>query len=513
MSTVNTETGPSGNNETMTGSTESADGLRAVLYADGGYYNDEKAGGWGVHGYVYTEKDLPTKGTGNPKALPTRAGYAIDPSTDKEGAVKVVNYVDAFGGVPKARSNNHTELVAAKEALNYALVKGLSHTQIYSDSEYVIKGINQYLPRWEQTGWRGRNGDEIANKEHWVEIRDLLTKFKEQQSVVELAWIKGHNGHTGNEMADQWAGKGNSIGLNGYDVKYSFEEKPDGYWKPKARYNRIFCHSKWYFTSNADEVVRTEDGRFIYWTGEHGDDDDVAKPQADSTNAVLYLKDQDPALEKLRQHYIEQDQRQLGHLFIGALNNITNPNVYADILRFGAPVFRKAKASMSISTNSKMPVVHHVNPTGLYHYNLDNIYHLTDKLDRFLKDDRSIIVTDITDLLYEVTEKKGKTERKIRKEINSTTKCLNVSVNYNTSKVSDLRAMEVIPLKQSKVRLIMGTDIIRRNPLAALAETVKRVAVLTWRESDTVFRYATVIETEEDVGIWASVFGNFKMVD
>lgn len=483
---------------------------KAVLYADGGFYNNEKAGGWGLHGYVYSVNDLPTKGSGNPKAIPTATGYV----EDKESApmVKVVNYVDRFGGVSRAKSNNHTELLAAKEAMTYALDKGLSHTTIYSDSKYVVDNANHQLGNWEKAGWRKRNGEEVSNLEDWKDIASLLTRFKEQKTEVELAWIKGHNGHAGNEMADQWASKGNSIGLNGDDHRYDFEDKPDGYWKPKAKYNRIFCHAKWYFTSLAESTEPSPCGRHVYWTGEHGDDDDVAKPQADAANAVLYLKEQEPVLEKLRQHYIEQDQRQLGHLFIGALSNITNPTIYTDILRFGASVFRKNKANMSIGTNNKVPVVHHSKVSGLSHYNLDNITSLTNKLDRYLAKDKTLQVTDITDLLYEATEKKGVIERKIRKEINSTTKCLDLTVNYNTGKASELREMDVVPHSRAKVRLIMGNDIIRRNALAALADSVQRVVVITWRESDSVFRYATVIETTDDAGIWASVFGNFKMV-
>lgn len=496
----------------MTGSTQaSVSGIKAVLYSDGGFYNNEKAGGWGLHGYVYSVDDLPTKGSGNSSAIPTATGYV----TDKAEApmVKVVNYVDSFGGVPNAKSNNQTELLATKEALTYALSRDIPHTTIYSDSEYVVKGINQGIDRWKQTGWRTRNGDEVSNLSDWKDVAELLEKFKEKQSIVELAWIKGHNGHTGNEMADEWASKGNSIGLNGFQLKYSFEEKPDGYWKPKAKYNRIFCHSKWYFSSNADDNHVSPDGRFVYWTGEHGkDDDDIAKPQADSTNAVLYLKEKEPALEKLREHYIALDVRQLGFLLVGALANITNPSTYADILRFGANVFRKNKATLSISTPKKMPIVHHVTPTGLAHYNIDTINHLTDKLDRFIAGDKSIIVTDITSLLYEVVEKKSGVEHKLRKEINSITKCLDVSVDYNTSKVSDLREMSSIPVSSAKIRLILGTDIIRRNTLAALAETIQRVVVITWRESNEVFRYATIVQTEDDIGIWASVFGNFKMV-
>lgn len=485
-------------------------GHKAVLYADGGFYNNEKAGGWGLHGYVYSVSDLPTKGSGNPKAIPTATGYVED--KDSAPMVKVINYVDQFGGVAQAKSNNHTELLAAKEAIGYALDKGLSHTTIYSDSKYVVDNLNFNLETWKKDGWRKRNGEEISNPDDWKDISSLLTKFKEKNSVVELAWIKGHAGHAGNEMADQWAGKGNSLGLNGSNTTYKFEDKPDGYWKPKAKYNRIFCHAKWYFSSLAEAAQKTADGRHVYWTGEHGDDDDVAKPQADAANAVLYLKEQEPVLEKLRTHYIEQDKRQLGHLFIGALSNITNPTIYGDIERFGAEVFRKNKASMSISTNTKVPVVHHVTPTGLAHYNIDNITSLTDKLDRFLAKDKSIVVTDITDLLYESVEKKSAVERKIRKEINSTTKCLDVSVNYNTGKVNVLRGMDEVPVKRTKVRLIMGNDIIRRNALAALADSVERVVVITWRESDEVFRYATVIETKDDAGVWASVFGNFKMV-
>lgn len=506
----------------MSGSTEQVSPTtRAVLYSDGGFYNTEKAGGWGVHGYIYSVDDLPTKGTGNPSAIPTANGYALEVedekgkrTLDKESApmVKVLNYVDTFGGVSKAKSNNQTELLATKEALTYALSRNIPHTKIFSDSEYVVKGINQGLSRWSQTGWKTRNGDEVSNLSDWQDVAKLLEQFKEKKSVVELAWIKGHAGNFGNEIADNWAGKGNSIGLNGIDLKYSFEEKPDGYWKPKAKYNRIFCHSKWYFSSNAEDNTLSPDGRFVYWTGEHGDDEDIAKPQADTTNAVLYLKEQEPAFELLRKHYIKEDTRQLGFLLVGAVSNITNPTVYADVLRFGGDVFRKNKSTMSISTSKKVPIVHHVNPTGLAFYNLDNIKSLTDKLDRFLEKDKSIVVTDITDLLYEATEKKGVVQHKLRKEINSTTKYLDVTVDYNTSKVSELRAMDVVPVHKDKIRLILGADIIRRNTLAALADTIQRVSVITWRESDTVFRYATVVETSDDVGVWASVFGNFKMV-
>jgi len=484
---------------------------KAVLYSDGGYYNSEKAGGWGVHGYIYTADDLPTKGSGHPKATPTANGY-IDVKDEKQ-AVKVQTYIDTFGGVPQARSNNHTELLATKEALTYALDKGIHHTLIYSDSQYVVEGVNKYLNRWKTTGWRKRDGEEISNKEDWIAMDLLLNKFKETDTTVTLAWIKGHNGHAGNEMADQWAGKGNCIGVNGYSLTFKLENQPEGYWKTSILHNRMMDQPKWYFSSEAAERRAASDGRFVYWTGTHGDDEDTGKPQADSSNAVLYLKSQLNVLEKVRDHFIEKDKAQVGHLFVGALRNILNGNVTEDILKFGLSVFRKNKANMSLTTEKKVPVVHHVTPTGTAFYNIENLESMTVVLDQFMAGDKSVIVTDLTDLLYEATEKKGAVIRKLRKEITSAVKHLDVGVHYNTTFARELRVMDEVPVTTAKIRFIVGSDIIGRNALSALAETVKRVVALTWRESDTVIRYATVIETVDDIGIWANPFGNFKLVN
>lgn len=485
-------------------------GYNGILYSDGGFYNSDKAGGWGVHGYIYSADSLPTKGSGAPKATPTAKGYTD--SKDETQAVNILNYIDAFGGVPKATSNNHTELIATKEALTYALEKGLSHTLIYSDSQYVVEGVNKYLDRWKQTGWRNRNGDDVANKEDWLAVDALLKKFKETDNAVTLAWIKGHNGHTGNEMADQWAGKGNCIGMNGYDLRYTLEQPPEGYWKSINNHNRMLDQPKWYFSSDAAERRTSACGRHIYWTGQHGDDDDVAKPQSDSSNAVLYLKEEIAVLEKVRQHYIAEDTHQVGHLFVGALRNLFNATVSVDILRFGMSVFRRNKANMSLATEKKVPVVHHVTPTGLSYYNVDNLENMTTILNQFMAGDKSVLVTELTDLLYEAVEKKAVVTRKLRKEITSAVKHLDVNVGYNTGFARELRAMEEVPVKQAKVRFIVGSDIIGRNALSALADTVVRVVALTWRESDTVIRYATVIETTDDIGIWANPFSNFKLV-
>lgn len=483
-----------------------------VLYADGGFYSTERAGGWGLHGYVFSPEASPesNKGSGVPGSTPTVNGYSD--SKDETKAVVIKNYVDSFGGVPGAGSNNHTELLAAKEALTYALDKGLSHTLIYSDSKYVVNGINQYLDRWKQTGWRNRDGDEISNRKDWEAVDSLLSRLRDANNQVTLTWIKGHNGHIGNEKADQWASKGNCIGLNDLSVTYKFEEQPEGYWKSTVNYNRMLDQPKWYFSSDKTDRQFDKDGRHIYWTGQHGDDEDVAKPQSDSSNAVLFLKEPIDVLERVRDHFVKKDDIQVGHLYIGAMRTLTNAAVTEDIIRFGLGVFKGNKANHSLQTDKRAQLIHHATPTGLYFYNVDNLSAMTTILKQYLDGDKSIISTDLTDLLYESIEKKGKVTRKLRKEITNTVKHLDVSVNFNTAVARELRAMTVVPFSKTKVRLIMGSDIIGRNALSALADVVKRVEVLTWRESDSVFRYATVIETDDDIGLWTNPFGNFKLV-
>lgn len=485
-------------------------GYKAVLYSDGGFHSNERAGGWGVHGYVYDTTEQPKKGSGNPKSTPTAEGYSE--GKNETAAVKVINYVDSFGSVVNARSNNQTELLATKNALSYILDKKIPETIIYSDSKYVVEGINKYLPKWKKANFTKSTGEEVSNKSDWMAVDALLNELSQANSEVKLAWIKGHNGNVGNELADKWASKGNCLAINGTDKIYKFEDPADGYWKVTPSQNRMFDQSKWYLSSLSDDRLTSKCGRTIYYLGDHGDDEDVGKPQSDSSNSVIYVKETIPVLDEVRKQVIARDPSQYGRLFVGALRNILNGNVTEDIMRFGLDVFRSNPSNHSLATNNKLPVLFHQTPTGLSFYNIDNLEILRNILDEYLAGDKSIIVTDLTDLLYEVSEKKGVTVRTLRKEISNTVKFLDVAVKYNLSLASELRKMTDVPTKTSKLRLIVGSDIISRNALSALADSVKRVVVLTWRESDSVFRYATVIETEEDIGIWANPFGNFKLV-
>jgi len=99
-------------------------------------------------------------------------------------------------------TNNRMELKAVIEALNHA--KSMSDDiQIYTDSSYVQKGIQEWIHNWKKNGWRSSNKKPVKNQDLWQELDTLNSSLK-----VEWFWVKGHAGHPGNERADFLANEG-----------------------------------------------------------------------------------------------------------------------------------------------------------------------------------------------------------------------------------------------------------------------------------------------------------------
>ena len=107
---------------------------------------------------------------------------------------------ELWGGEP-ATTNNRMELRAVIEALR-ALRRAVP-VAIYTDSQYVQKGITEWLPQWTRRGWRTAAGKPVANQDLWQELDALAARFP-----VEWHWVRGHSGDEGNERADELARRG-----------------------------------------------------------------------------------------------------------------------------------------------------------------------------------------------------------------------------------------------------------------------------------------------------------------
>ena len=104
------------------------------------------------------------------------------------------------GGDPET-TNNRMELTAAIEALN--ALKGHSSVILYTDSKYVMDGINEWMPNWKKRGWKTAAKKPVKNKDLWQALDEAAGRHE-----IDWRWVKGHDGNPGNEMADELANRG-----------------------------------------------------------------------------------------------------------------------------------------------------------------------------------------------------------------------------------------------------------------------------------------------------------------
>lgn len=101
-------------------------------------------------------------------------------------------------------TNNRMEMLAAINALkSIGAAMGACMAEITTDSQYLRKGITQWIRGWSRNGWRTSTGDDVKNKDLWIEL-SRLTDYHH----VTWKWVKGHNGHHENEIADKLAERG-----------------------------------------------------------------------------------------------------------------------------------------------------------------------------------------------------------------------------------------------------------------------------------------------------------------
>jgi ribonuclease HI len=107
---------------------------------------------------------------------------------------------ELFGG-EAATTNNRMELQAVIEAL--AALKRPCRVILHTDSQYVMKGITEWIRGWKAKGWRTASKEPVKNVDLWKRLDELCA-----QHEIEWRWVRGHSGHHGNERADRLANKG-----------------------------------------------------------------------------------------------------------------------------------------------------------------------------------------------------------------------------------------------------------------------------------------------------------------
>lgn len=115
----------------------------------------------------------------------------------------------SIAGGSKSTTNNRMELKAAMMSLKAILDmrNNYKHSfELFSDSAYVVNAINSnWIDKWKQNGWKVAKGEDLKNKDMWIEFYGMLQKIRKEKIDLKVIKIKGHAGHTFNELVDSLA--------------------------------------------------------------------------------------------------------------------------------------------------------------------------------------------------------------------------------------------------------------------------------------------------------------------
>ena len=114
---------------------------------------------------------------------------------------------ELFGGAV-ATTNNRMEMTAVIEALR-ALKQPVA-ARVHTDSQYVQKGISEWIHGWKRRGWKTAGREPVKNEDLWRELDRLAAAH-----TIEWVWVRGHAGHPENERADALARRGVELARNG----------------------------------------------------------------------------------------------------------------------------------------------------------------------------------------------------------------------------------------------------------------------------------------------------------
>ncbi|MDZ7841603.1 MAG: ribonuclease HI [Gammaproteobacteria bacterium] len=103
-------------------------------------------------------------------------------------------------GAEPATTNNRMELTAAIEGLR--ALKRPCRVRLHTDSEYLRKGITEWINGWKRRGWKTAGRKAVKNQELWRMLDDEAARHE-----IEWIWVKGHSGHPENERADELANR------------------------------------------------------------------------------------------------------------------------------------------------------------------------------------------------------------------------------------------------------------------------------------------------------------------
>lgn len=472
----------------------------AVFFVDGGQrpvLGVVKAT-FGIHAYFYKD-EVAKKGHGAKDFIPTPIEYVEKAKVKPEDKCTVLKYYDAFG--PSEGATNQTaEMDALIETLRIILqskiYEKIKRINIYSDSQTVVNGTNAWIEGWKKRNWISSSGSPVANRNLWEEIDKLWKEVKATGVNISFSWVKGHASNYGNILADYMA----STGLFSDDPRGETICNPSDYYTGDTATSKLLLDSKLF---HLNEIKPFVDGQAQYLTFSHPSQgfsvkDDVGKYTRDFGVGVVRLKKSEPVVDEILRVCSVFNERVADVPVIVNLQNILKPSNCKEILNGSVGNYNvTSEGQVKSLTNEHLLTI--VDPSRLA-YRMKPIYaNSAEILDLYLDQDDSIGITDVTDLFYDKIEKKGKTSLKFK---------------LTSESFIQTPAAFVLPSGKTKlnVTITFGNDTPQRRTFSSIADDEPKINIVTWQESERVYRYGLIIETNDGIGLWCGCFDNSEFI-
>jgi ribonuclease HI len=498
-----------------------------VLFADGGTRPNPGFGGYGIHGYTYNAVS-PSKGLGR-NFITTSQGYVDKNAEDiviiskddscaqnniskiEQSLVSVtpITYVDITGSISGTSTNNTAEVIAMTQAFRYVLNHcDAQLLKIFTDSEYTKNGTNEWIDNWARNNWVKSDGNPVINKDLWISLKESRDAVIAKGIRVSVEWVRGHDGDVGNEKADTLASMGVFDAQRGVVSETVKETEAECYWKNTVTRHPFIAHRRCYFSSKSELVPG------VYHLGDHGKDDELlGKKSSDGCYSVVQLLEPDSVLDLIRK-YQSSLTGYSDSIFAVHLDQVYNSDIHKSLSLFGEKGLEPPSGyRLDIKYADKTPITREFKPPRLAWRSINELSELEVLLEKFKTSSPDVTVNDITENLYDVVEKKippkkGKSEgtietsTKLKSDI--VVGCTDITVKCKLTS----SGQEIL----EDLKLTLGIDILDRNALKKLETLSPKVCVITWTVSDVAYRYATIVKTTNDIGIWCGVYSNLRIL-
>lgn len=486
--------------------------LGIVLYTDGSARPNPGFTGWGAHGYFYEALPESKKHIIATKHfIPTKYGYIHQSGLGQNPRaipIEPVYYIEGFGSNTQTSTNNNAELSSLLESLKMLKDYEFEEVQIFTDSEYLRKGLTEWRSVWERTNYVTSQNQPVSNKEKWIELFSLYDALIAKNINFEIDWVKGHADSFGNIIADKLAAIGMLYSASNEEISKFDIEPAKGYWKIDIDRHPFIGFNRIYFNSQLKYNIFGQ-----YFLAEPGKDELVIGKRIPETSySIVRLNEPDPLIEKIRsrQFKVAQD---INSIVCMKLDRVYNPDTFKYINEHADKVLvtnYRNKISLDF-INRDYPITVEYNPAGLSLRTLEAISFLEEILERYIdvKESREntsgkkVEIFDITNQIFDDIPANGK--KPATKKIKNEHGVGSVYFKVDVELTKEADAKEVTKIS---IPIIFGADTLHRNSLKKIENSNPKVSLVIWYESDTCVRYATVCEIDGGIGIWSNFYAD-----